>query len=133
MIDYKLHEEVKTQFLKKYPKLFKDIHPANFDLPFGWIPICNELFKKLDEFDVQIFQVKQKMSTLRVYLERESLRGINENGQAEIYAIVTDAEQEALQTCEWCGESPAKSFDGGYISRSCDSCIEEIKKKWKKQ
>lgn len=122
MVNYEIHEEIKNQFFKKFPKLFKNTHPFSFDLPLGWVKIAQKLFEELDTFNLEILQVKQKLGGFRVYVERESLRGIPESGQAHIHALIQTASEKASETCEWCGDVPATLLDEGYISNSCESC-----------
>lgn len=83
----------------RFPRLFENFPgPMYFDIGPGWFGIVAELLEKLDAMnipDLRVFQVKQKFGGLRCNLDG--------SWNDETSALIKQAEQESLHTCEQCG------------------------------
>jgi len=83
-----------------------------FECGDGWEPIIRKLSEKLDSFNkyltpeekpVQAVQVKEKLGTLRFYIENIQYNTAWE----EVHKLIHEAEVESATTCELCGNKGA--------------------------
>ena len=91
------------------------------NLPPGWEPIVTELADRLDRLwpDWRLFQIKQKMGFLEVYLDNPPDEVVD-----VVHAAVRDAAREAARVCELCGSRTdvAHGQTGGYYACLCAGC-----------
>jgi len=108
------------KFSRRYPDLF-DIggYFISFGFDKGWESIVDKAMSKLDKLDhpVKIIQVKEKFGGLRIYTDTFTDAANN---------IITDAEEEASQTCERCGSTKNVSAKGHWIKTYCDLCHKKM-------
>jgi len=92
----------------------------------GWEPLVREVSVKVeaiiaampeeDRSKYRMFQVKQKLGTLRLYMNKESTKEIDD--------LLADAEQRSFSTCETCGGSGTRrNTKYNYIYVGCDQHI----------
>lgn len=115
----------------------------------GWWDIVYEVSKSLEElmkseptFRTRVGQVKEKFGGLRFYIdgigamyqddkEREYWFSENlkpESTWMEAVRLVSKAEKESLETCEYCGARPATTSDyHPWLKTLCAKCHEERK------
>ena len=94
-----------------------------FELGKGWYPVVLNAFEKfLNKFpngdaNFRVVQVKSKFAGLRIYTSFYD---------DEIDKIIEDAEEEAKETCEFCGSKSEVSVTkvGGWYSTQCKLCFE---------
>ena len=108
-----------NELAAKYPKLF-DALRWGFACNEGWYDILDRLFGFIqvyvDEFEKpqpKVTQVKEKFGGLRVYLT---------NTDDTINRMIDIAEQQAEQTCEYCGKPGHARNDMTWIKTLCDEC-----------
>lgn len=105
----------------------------------GWHPVIKKVLDKISQYnqdspeDSRIFvdQVKEKFGTLRIYVTydnvpKETIKDIN--------AAISEAENEARDTCEFCGtkENVGIRIKGWYTTM-CEKCARKEVEKHKKQ
>ena len=94
--------------------------------PTGWVPIVEEAFEKLAKLDSwdpkKVAQVKQKLGTLRIYLDFRN---------EEVDTILREAEDKAQRTCEFCAEPGKSGVIKGYLCVVCDTCESKGEKLWR--
>jgi hypothetical protein len=116
-------------FFKKYHNLFlgKDLPMTQtamcwgIECGSGWYDILDELCGKIQAHceengydDVMFTQIKEKYSTLRVYVNF---------GSDVIYAYIDEAEEKSSHVCEVCGSKRGKIYDDhGWLSVRCKKC-----------
>ena len=119
-IKSKTNNAIREFFFQRYPTLFEGIDPFNFDLPVGWMYLVYNLCEHIKDFPLKIKQVKQKMGSLRVYVDTEKL---TPELQAEVWAFCTDAEKESHHICEMCGtQGNVVKTDSHFIQSLCENC-----------
>src|SRR3954471_7543941 len=108
----------------------------------GWFGIIERLSEKLEtlitalpkeeQTGVKVTQVKQKFGGLRFYYQIEDMPtfGIIED---PFNQAIRDAEEEASNTCEICGLTPAQTFGYSYIRTLCLNHKEEYLNKLLKE
>ena len=100
----------------------------------GWLPIVDELLTKLETYCAdhrialpRIGQIKEKFGSLRVYWCRngEGHPHISAEHEAAVNALIAQATDLALRTCECCGREVAQELEGpdghegGYAWKRC--------------
>lgn len=103
-----------------------------FQCDKGWYPLLERLFDDLDAIrreddltGIKVTQVKQKLGSLRVYVQR---------GNDRVHERLRQAEAEALETCEiGGGASPGIRSIGGFLTNACDKCLEQRKLRFEKR
>jgi len=115
----------KYYFIKPDTDFKNNLMGFGFECGEGWYPIIEEAFDKMEnainEMPIQekldfkenfeIFQVKEKLGGLRIYVNMHT---------DEINKIITEAEEKAEKTCEICGK-PGKLRDiHRWLSTMCD-------------
>ena len=124
--------------LERFPKLFRpdpelkqNLMAFGFECGNGWNSIlwklCLDLsfmLKKMkgrkpdpEYSDFQVMQVKEKLGTLRFYVNWAT---------DQMYDRIRQAEEESARTCEVCG-LPGKLRDDGWLQTLCDECWEKNK------
>ena len=88
----------------------------------GWQPILTRMFERLEATiseqpaaarrGFKIREIRQKFGTLTVYLSKET---------PEVQAVVAEAQEAALVTCEVCGAPGRLAERRGWISVKCDA------------
>lgn len=92
----------------------------------GWEPLVRDVAMKVEAIIVampeeerpkyRMFQVKQKLGGLRLYMNKESTKEIDE--------LLSDAEARSYSTCETCGGSGTRqTTPRNYIYVGCDQHI----------
>lgn len=115
------------ELTKKFPNILgKTIRRYGMSVGEGWLPIIERTCEKLSELDLtedfEAVQIKEKFGGLRFYTSYST---------EEIHKIIDEAEEEALRTCEVCGENGEDKVcrrHGGWIKTLCDSCHEKREK-----
>jgi hypothetical protein len=102
------------------------------DCDKGWYKILEELNNKLAYLDpdYQIYQIKEKFGTLRVYYETTA----NDFIRSMMDDFIIAAEKQSAMLCEICGNGAGKNkveFDptvrireSGRIRTLCDTCVD---------
>jgi len=112
-------------FIKPDPNLQNNLMAFGFDCEKGWYPIIEEAFNKMEKViekmpkkerkhfqkHFEIFQVKQKLGGLRIYVNIYT---------DEIIEIINDAEIKALKTCELCGKPGELREVNHWYFTNCD-------------
>lgn len=132
-ISYDGYQEDRQRIMERIPRgWFRSL-----DIGDGWMPIVIELDRKLAEIDpeYEIHQVKEKFGGLRFYWAGDASEmfktgklkddGYPEWGYTPAGEAVRDAEQEALKTCEFCGEPGILRNDLRWLKTLCDTHYEE--------
>lgn len=109
--------------MNKYWFYWNDESELSFECGKGWWPIIIKAFDKLlelelpqnEEYPFRIMQVKEKWAGLRIYTSY-----VNE----EIDEIIDSAQDEAEETCEYCGskDNPEPRNVHGWWSNLCYNC-----------
>jgi len=94
---------------------------AYWEIEKGWEPIVEKAAAALKELDdsIELMQVKEKFGGLRMYTNSYS---------DEVDAILREAEEEASNTCEFCGATEQVSCKGSWLKTLCDTCHEKRNK-----
>lgn len=92
----------------------------------GWADILDRLLTDLADLGFKpkyVSQIKEKFGGLRFYyyLEQDQRLRACKN-RDRIYARVRQAEQEAYQTCEWCGQPGVLRDSSYWMMTLCDVC-----------
>jgi len=106
----------------RFPTLFRDIHPFNFDCGPGWSGIVTGLCENLATLalpELRVAQIKEKFGRLRFYVD---------GGNHEVEALIEQAESASGRTCECCG-GVGRQYIDGWILTLCESCQAERKTK----
>jgi len=112
-------------FIKPDPNLQNNLMAFGFDCEKGWYPIIEEAFNKMEKViekmpkkerkhfqkHFEIFQVKQKLGGLRIYVNIYT---------DEIIEIINDAEIKAEKTCEVCGKPGELREVNHWYFTNCD-------------
>jgi hypothetical protein len=77
----------------------------------GWHGLIDELFDLAEKENFTVVQVKEKYSTLRIYLH-----GATE----EIYKKIDKLEHRSSTICEVCGGKGRKIVRGGWLKTRCE-------------
>ena len=114
-----MKQELQTKLFNDFPELYRDrVLPdtisrmcEGFCCGNGWYDIIYDLSIEIHKFCfthhlvgdryVRVFQVKQKLGTLRYYLEDDKLLGAT---YKELYELIRKAEAKSEITCEVCGK-----------------------------
>lgn len=110
----------RCNFADMFPGMFIDEAALPSCGP-GWDGIITDMCRKLRGLNERVVLscVKQKLGTLRVYIEvGNSMRS---------HALIDEAEKASHSTCEECGAAATLKNDNGQLSTMCDACY-EIKK-----
>jgi hypothetical protein len=87
----------------RFPKLFREMDPFNFECGEGWESIVAGLCGHLDALPLpglRILQIKEKFGDLRVYVE---------GGDEATIALIREAGALYGSVCEWCGSPGTNS------------------------
>lgn len=106
---------------QKYPKIFQNIHWANYGFPPTWAKLvdnlCNEIQTYCDENrceQIECEQIKEKFGTLRFYVDSAPL---------EVYDIIRKYENKSATICQMCGCTDCDvSAVGSWIKYLCNAC-----------
>ena len=144
-----MREELEQELHELAPTFLKDMggDPMETCMAFGcecedgWFSILERLCTEVEKLNNNMAQakficqqIKSKFGELRVYwaIEPVENRTMYEDEYKQMTELVNKAEQEALNTCEFCGKTPAR-MDHRIVL--CDDCsgrdIEEDTKIWK--
>ena len=88
----------------------------------GWFDIIMNLCEEIYAMRPKVQQIKEKFGGLRFYASFPA--DYSEQG----WALIREAEREAGETCETCGEKGEMKIKGGWRYTSCDKCHEEYLK-----
>jgi hypothetical protein len=106
------------------PHLQNNLMAFGFDCDRGWYKIINELIEKLqnlDDYNGELFQVKEKYGGLRFYVSNENDKVSN---------LISCYETYSEHICEYCGEfytAKNRSFNGWYKTL-CNKCAKKYVK-----
>jgi len=124
-------EEIK----KKYPKIFGSNQENThrhfmFECNSGWFDLidilCGKIQSRVDRHSLEqvvALQVKEKFGGLRFYCS---------GGDDVTDAYVEFAESLSYKTCENCGIPGQSRSVRGWVHTSCDSCLEKLQQRFKK-
>jgi hypothetical protein len=105
-----------------------------YDCESGWHPLISRTIEKLNKLGyVKIQQIKEKFGGLRIYvsvLNFDEINQISPENNKLVNEIITQAEREAMHTCEVCGLNDAhdvKIRDASVIKTMCTKCAVERK------
>lgn len=130
-----MRQELDDLLCQRYPELFRDRHGDRaetgmcwgFACGDGWFGIIDGLCAELSNQvrvgrmpAVVVSQVKEKSGHLRFGIRGGFLRG----GNAETHRLIELAQQQALHTCEECGQ-PGELLDGGKSVVLCPACANQ--------
>jgi hypothetical protein len=81
----------------------------------GWRPLLNDLLFRLFAagWDGRIYQVKEKMGHLWVYIDQD---------RADLWEMIALAGERSTFTCELCGSTPPRNIDGSATMWRCEGC-----------
>lgn len=113
---------------KTFPQIFCDRFAPmtetamcwGFECGGGWFSLiyklCEELQKISDETGHQVVasQVKEKFGGLRFYLKT--------GATDEQHNLISEAEHESYETCEYCGSTVDVGQTEGWITTLCKEC-----------
>ena len=105
---------------QRFPAMFANTHPFNFECGIGWKSIINDLCEQILAIEptVTVAQIKEKFGTLRFYI------GACPNETYEqVHKLIRTAEAISGVTCEDCGQ-PGTPQKGGWLRTLCDGCAE---------
>ena len=99
------------------------ICPWEGNVPMGWNSLIEGMLSKLSNFDVEIFQIKEKFGELRVYYNTEL---------DEAEDIINECVMLASTTCAKCSttESVITRDDRSWICPYCDECDRAWKERY---
>lgn len=112
---------------EKYPKIFANIHRANYGFPKTWTNLVNSLCHEIQKYcdthecdQVECIQIKEKFGSLRFYINQ---------GTAEIYEIIRTHEKLSYEMCQECGCVDCDIVrTKGWISYLCKPCATKLNK-----
>ena len=108
-----MNKKLTDGLIKKFPKLFTP--KFHFEHDDGWFSIIHEtseslatIQKEVPELKIKVLQVKEKLGTLRYYVNVELKNKIMPESIYTtwvriIYNIISVAERHTDDTCELCG------------------------------
>jgi len=126
-----MKEKLQQKLYKKYPKLFENEIAFEFNDGWYWLidnalgtiqAHCNNInrYSEDEEFQVTVMQLKEKLGTLRLYLNSED---------EEISGIIYLAENMSESICETCGSTTAKIRGKYWLYTACDKCEKKMNRK----
>lgn len=111
---------------EKYPKIFKDIHWANYGFPETWTSLVDQLCQEIQDYcdlnkiQVKCDQVKEKFGGLRFYVDVYT-EGID--------SIISKYEKQSTELCQECGCTNCELVrTKGWISYLCNPCAIKLNK-----
>jgi len=116
-------EDLENKLFNEFPNLYKiddtlqrNLMKFGFMCGDGWFKIIYNLSKKLSNLnlpdDFEVFEVKEKFGGLRYYVN---------DGNEEVYKLISEAEEKSYTTCEVCGKI-GKIRNSGWVKTLCDEC-----------
>jgi hypothetical protein len=130
-----MKKELQAALIQDCPNLYRD-HDASRNewtrmqdglcVEDGWEPLVREVSVKVEAIisampeeersKYRMFQCKQKLGGLRLYMNKESTQEIDE--------LLSEAERRSFSTCETCGGSGTRrTTNRHYIYVACDQHI----------
>ena len=112
---------------KDLQKKLKEIYPnlnVSIDCYDGWYTILETLLENLkymDEVELRIVQIKQKLGGLRVYVRFPE--NTSEEIKGQIFGLTQMSEGMSYKTCEYCGTTKNVGKSYGYIVTCCEDCF----------
>lgn len=100
-----------------------------YEFSDGWRDIVKPLEKYIENYNksktneedkIIVLQAKEKFGTLRFYCNFYT---------DELREMIRKAEQESMETCEFCGSKENVGTTCGWITTCCEKCINELGKK----
>ena len=86
----------------------------------GWQPLYEEYVEKLISAGAEIYHVKEKYGGLRFETED------NDNpNQAEVWRLISEAEDKSFKICQDCGNAGKPQKLGGWIRTVCLDCAKK--------
>lgn len=129
-----MKQELETQLVKKYPKIFKMVGstPEESGMAWGmacgdgWYQLIYELCRELqhntdnnNQPQIVAAQVKEKFGGLRFYV----------NSATEVqYGAIHFAETFSFSICDECGTTADVTSEGSWVTTLCPSCRESREK-----
>ena len=110
-----------------YPNVMSVISRDSFDVPLGWVGHVGNLFSVLEEGEIAIRQVKEKLGSLRLYLDDvESYNKILPQAFSFLPCseVISAFEIISAYICERCGSSGKLNTEKNYIQTLCYTCVE---------
>ena len=93
-----------------------------FSCEDGWFDLiwslCEDLEKiaKDEDFELEVFQVKEKFGGLRFYIDE---------GTVSIHERIKKAENKSYEICEVCGKPGRIDDSRRWVRTLCEECISE--------
>lgn len=91
----------------------------------GWIPLIKPIIEYIDNYNsnkeeeeqICIMQIKEKWSTLQIYVSF---------GTDELFDMINKAEEESAHVCEFCGSKKNIGTTQGYYMTTCHTCVKNM-------
>ena len=123
-----MNSENTKYLIEHFPKLYAGVGKPlteslmgfGFEVGDGWFELLKELSEKIEPYEVEAVQVKEKFGGLRFYLVG--------GAPQEVWDAIDAAEAQSFKTCEVCGE-PGEARGGGWVRTLCSAC-DEGDRKW---
>lgn len=94
----------------------------------GWSAIIQELYVKLEKFDISIIEIKEKWGVLRIIYDFEG--NDNDEDRKKIREILQEAEDKSSVICELCGKDAELKNIDGWLKTYCNDCTSKGKRWW---
>ena len=104
----KYKDYIYRHFIQRKINKFLNILFKKWNIGYNFPCKCNEF----ELFHPKAVQVKEKLGTLRFYMNSET---------KEMSELISKAESLSYKTCEYCG-APGKQREGGWIKTLCNNC-----------
>lgn len=118
-----MKKELGDELYEAFPKLFRPLDSKSrepferygFEINDGWFTIVKDMAERLAVFDgVYVTQIKEKLGLLRIYLSHTT---------DETLAIVNEAVDRSVSTCEVCGNPGKLESPRGWVKCVCSGCL----------
>ena len=120
-----MNQENMDKFLDEFPDMFYESSRGptqpiirGIDCGDGWFDILYNLCKEIEPMRPKVMQIKEKFGGLRFYCSFP--KDYSEKG----YVFIRKAEEQAIETCEDCGEPGEFRIHRGWRRVSCTKCHE---------
>lgn len=124
-----MKQEMDDALVRDFPNLYRNRQNKQSCLWYGltvgdgWEPLVRELSMKLEALILALparrrkkcnaEQVKEKFGELRFYMH---------GGTDEMYALIREAEEKSVVTCESCGAPGSVKNNKGWLRSACATC-----------
>ena len=132
-----MKKELQEKLYNDFPQLFQDKGKSAEETPMfwgcsignGWYDLMHKACEKLMQLglpeDFRFVQIKEKFGGLRAYTS-----GVSKDMYQAVTDIIHEAEDEADETCEYCGSKENVTQAGSWIKTLCSECRDNNVKTW---